>query len=40
MAGMSMADGGVLVVDEPRMLWLKDTDGDDKADLVVQLSDG
>ena len=26
---------GVIVVDEPRLLFLKDTDGDDKADLPV-----
>lgn len=38
--GFEFWNGGVLVVDEPRMLWLKDTDGDDKADVVVQLSDG
>ena len=33
--GFEFWNGGVLVVDEPRMLWLKDTDGDDKADVVV-----
>lgn len=38
--GFEFWNGGVLVVDEPRMLWLKDTDGDDKADVVVQLTDG
>jgi putative heme-binding domain-containing protein len=38
--GFEFWNGGVLVVDEPRMLWLKDTDGDDQADVVVQLSDG
>lgn len=38
--GFEFWNGGVLVVDEPRLLWLKDTDGDDKADLVVHLSDG
>ncbi|MEQ1861816.1 MAG: heme-binding protein [Chthoniobacteraceae bacterium] len=38
--GFEFWNGGVLVMDEPRMLWLKDTDGDDKADVVVQLSDG
>ncbi|MEX0687117.1 MAG: HEAT repeat domain-containing protein, partial [Pirellulales bacterium] len=32
--------GGVLVMDQPRMLWLKDSDGDDKADVVVHLLDG
>lgn len=30
----------MIVVDEPRLIWLKDTDGDDKADEVVELSDG
>ena len=38
--GFEFWNGGVLVVDQPRMLFLKDTDGDDKADLVVQLIDG
>jgi putative heme-binding domain-containing protein len=38
--GFEFFDGGVLVVDQPRMLFLKDTDGDDKADLVVHLMDG
>ncbi len=38
--GFEFWNGGVLVVDEPRMLWLKDTDGDDKADVVVPLNDG
>lgn len=38
--GFEFWNGGVLVVDEPRLLWLKDSDGDDKADVVVQLSDG
>jgi len=28
------------VVDEPRILFLKDTDGDDKADVVEQIVDG
>jgi putative heme-binding domain-containing protein len=27
-------------MDQPRLLWLKDTDGDGKADLVVHLLDG
>ena len=26
--------------DQPRLIWLKDTDGDDKADVVVHLLDG
>ncbi|MEL7263707.1 MAG: PVC-type heme-binding CxxCH protein, partial [Planctomycetota bacterium] len=38
--GFEFWNGGVLVVDEPRILFLKDTDGDDRADLVVQLLDG
>ena len=38
--GFEFWNGGVLVVDQPRILWLKDTDGDDKADVVVELLDG
>jgi putative heme-binding domain-containing protein len=38
--GFEFWNGGVIVVDQPRYLWLKDTDGDDKADLVVHLFDG
>lgn len=38
--GFEFFNGGVLVVDQPRLLWLKDTDGDDKADVVVQVLDG
>jgi putative heme-binding domain-containing protein len=38
--GFEFWNGGVLVVDEPRLIWLKDTDGDDKADVVVHLLDG
>ncbi|HEX8912407.1 MAG TPA: c-type cytochrome [Humisphaera sp.] len=38
--GFEFWNGGVIVVDEPRLIWLKDTDGDDKADVVVELSDG
>ena len=38
--GFEFWNGGVLVVDEPRLIFLKDTDGDDKADVVVQMSDG
>jgi putative heme-binding domain-containing protein len=38
--GFEFWNGGVLVADQPRMLWIKDTDGDDKADLVVRLLDG
>jgi putative heme-binding domain-containing protein len=38
--GFQFFAGGVLVMDQPRMLWLKDTDGDDKADVVVHVLDG
>lgn len=38
--GFEFWNGGVLVVDQPRLLFLKDTDGDDVADLVVHLMDG
>ena len=38
--GFQFFDGGVLVMDQPRMLWLKDTDGDDRADAVVHVLDG
>lgn len=38
--GFEFFDGGVLVVDEPRILFLKDTDGDDVADEVTQIIDG
>ena len=38
--GFEFWNGGVIVVDEPRLLFLKDTTGNDKADLVVELSDG
>jgi putative heme-binding domain-containing protein len=38
--GFEFWNGGVIVVDEPRLLFLKDTNGDDTADLVVELSDG
>ncbi len=38
--GFEFWNGGVLVVDEPRILFIKDTDGDDKADFVEQLVDG
>ncbi len=38
--GFQFFDGGVLVMDQPRMLWLKDTDGDDRADQVVHVLDG
>jgi putative heme-binding domain-containing protein len=38
--GFEFFNGGVLVVDQPRLIWLKDTDGDDKADVVVHVLDG
>ena len=38
--GFEFYNGGVLVIDQPRILWLKDTDGDDKADVVVHVLDG
>ena len=38
--GFEFWNGGVLVVDEPRILFLKDTKGTGKADLVVQFLDG
>ncbi len=38
--GFEFWNGGVLVVDQPRLLFLKDTDGDDKADQVIHLLDG
>ena len=38
--GFQFFAGGVLVVDQPRLLWLKDTDGDDKADQTVHVLDG
>lgn len=38
--GFQFFDGGVFVMDQPRMLWLKDSDGDDKADVVVHVLDG
>ncbi|MCY2936892.1 MAG: GDSL-type esterase/lipase family protein [Planctomycetota bacterium] len=38
--GFEFFNGGVLVVDQPRILWLKDTDGDDKADQVTHVLDG
>ncbi len=38
--GFEFYNGGVLVIDQPRMLFLKDTDGDDKADQVTYLMDG
>ncbi len=38
--GFEFWNGGVLVMDQPRILWLKDTDNDGKADLVVHLFDG
>lgn len=38
--GFEFHEDGVLVVDQPRIILLKDTDGDDKADEVTQVIDG
>ncbi len=38
--GFQFFKGGVLVMDQPRLVWLADTDGDDKADEVIHLLDG
>ncbi len=38
--GFEFFNGGVLVVDQPRLIWLKDNDGDDVADQVVEIMDG
>jgi putative heme-binding domain-containing protein len=38
--GFEFYEDGVLVVDEPRIIFLRDTDGDDKADEVTQVIDG
>lgn len=38
--GFEFHEDGVLVVDEPRILFLRDTDGDDAADEVTQVLDG
>lgn len=38
--GFEFFDGGVLVVDQPRLIWLKDNDGDDVADEIVHVLDG
>ncbi len=38
--GFEFFRGGVLVVDQPRLIWIKDSDGDDRADQVVHLLDG
>lgn len=38
--GFEFYKDGVIVVDEPRLIFLKDSDGDDKADVVIPLSDG
>lgn len=38
--GFEFWNGGVLVADLPRLSWLKDTDGDDVADVKVELFDG
>ncbi|MCA9193713.1 MAG: HEAT repeat domain-containing protein [Planctomycetales bacterium] len=38
--GFEFYEDGVLVVDEPRIIFLRDTDGDDQADEVTQVIDG
>ena len=38
--GFEFWNGGVLVVDQPRLIFLKDNDHDDQADEVVHLIDG
>ncbi len=38
--GFELYDGGVIVTDQPRLVFLKDTDGDDKADIKIDLLDG
>lgn len=38
--GFEFHEDGVLVVDEPRIIFLRDTDGDDKADEMTQVIDG
>lgn len=38
--GFEFWNGGVLVTSQPHILFLKDTDGDDKADEVVHWTDG
>ncbi len=38
--GFELYDGGVIVTNQPRLVFLKDTDGDDVADLEIDLLDG
>lgn len=38
--GFEFWNGGVLVVSQPKILFLKDTDGDDRADVRTTLLDG
>ena len=38
--GFEFYEDGVLVVDEPRIIFLRDTDGDDRADEVTHVIDG
>ncbi|RIK72397.1 MAG: heme-binding protein, partial [Planctomycetota bacterium] len=38
--GFEFWNGGVLVTDQPRLVFLKDTDGDDRADLREVVLDG
>jgi putative heme-binding domain-containing protein len=38
--GFQFFNGGVLVMDQPRLIWLADTDGDDTADSIEHVLDG
>ena len=38
--GFEFFDGGVLVVSQPKIMFMKDTDGDDVADLKMEFMDG
>lgn len=38
--GFEFFNGGVLVVSQPKLMFMKDTDGDDVADVKVELLDG
>jgi len=38
--GFTFANGGIIVSQSPRFLFLKDTDGDDKADVRIEIMTG
>jgi putative heme-binding domain-containing protein len=38
--GFELYNGGVIVTDQPRLIFLKDVDGDDRADVSIDLIDG